>query len=230
MRNTIDFLLNTANPLEEIDLRDIVTHLKGVYDSFLQRHGGSLKVLRLQEGEWPYISSSGSGHPKSRFNTSELALLQANAPHLEEVDLHLERFTAWPYDQLNTLASMSNLTHLTLRLEVEEAQPQSNFKASGWDYQLGRVGEDDPQPIFNESVAQGLFRYMRRVKQGKPLDIFILYVDDMAISERRWHFGGGYSRGRGQQFACKLEPSSGREFCKAVKDVTYDSRDNYGLP
>ena len=103
---------------------------------------------------------------------------------MEELSIDLEQIVdAWSYEQLDVLASMPNLRKLTLRLELGNPVADTTSDPN-------RQPQPELGPLFYELLALAVYRYVRRMKQGKPLESLVLHVEDKAIVRRTMYSSG----------------------------------------
>ena len=174
-------------------------------DLILAHHGPTLRSLSLSQSE----SSIPDLHAPM-LSLSSIAALKSSAPNLQSLTLDLDRDGEWPWDVLRSIATLSNLTELSLNLEIGADLHAGDMH--GGSYGFNRKGLDGKgpwrEPRINGTMAEELSKWMADRKEGKRLEKVVFAVGD--VKEKVYSgplYFPPWEEGRGRGFVCK--PDSG---------------------
>lgn len=132
-----------------------IPNLNGLSTAGLVRHGASLRKLSIHTRE----DSVTSWGPRLNINL-DLVTLLGNLPCIEELEVDIARENVdWPWNTLDVLASLPNLSSLKL-----------------W-FELGLRGSDGSElPYLTANSALALFSYMRERSRSNQYPLSRLHV------------------------------------------------------
>ena len=168
----LHFLTNVS-ALESLAIRDVgYFSPDSVIEIITAQHCPSLTTLRLD---------------RTFLNSTHLSQLLRHCPHIEHLNLNMDRTSQWNYEILDTIAGFPALRSLVLRFDLR----RDDMKEVHGDPSLGYSWEDvyylgDRSDFIDEDdefVLLGLKEYLIKKKVGQRFETIQTFVGSLEVPE-----------------------------------------------
>lgn len=181
-----DFLI-FLNPLTHLSALGYTNSVD--WSQVLERHGSTLRSLAIQE--WLADSYNDSSVTPS---TTQLHEIRRRCPGLSQLSVNVHMDTEIPHEALDALASIRNLTKLTIRLRGNQMSRDPGWEWQGYglpeDYalQAEEEGNTEPElPFISPQTVLQIFHHLRSIKQGLELSQVDVYVGNFEGFHSQMH-------------------------------------------
>ena len=184
--NVSDYMtdfITALNPLQKLSAFGYTGSVD--WSQVFDRHGSTLEALEIQE--W---NAHKSEDTRPILSTTQIEEISRKCPRLREFSVNLNMKTELSSDYFDALASLKNLTSLTIRLRNNPEPHYQRIQNYHFDddditpLDYGIEGESEP-PYINDQTVLKMFQELRLRKQGTELTQLEAQVGNHDI-----HYGG----------------------------------------